>query len=320
PLRRCMGHARRRDRRARGRGRRAAVIAPRRLTPRTAIEFALVTLIWGSTWLVIKGQIGVVPVSWSVAYRFFLAGGLMLVLCIVGGRWQSLGRAGHLFASIAGAMQFTFNFNLVYASELTLTSGLVSLVFALLVVPNALLARVFLGTPITPRFAFGAALGVAGLSLVFLRDLGQPHGNVVGGLLLAGGAVLCASTANVMQASRLARSLPALPTLALTMLYGAAMAAIYAFAVAGPPVFDPRPAYLLGLAYLAVVASIVAFTLYYSLIRSIGPARAAYSSVIVPVVAMSLSTLFENYVWTPAAIGGSVLAAIGLVIALRSRG
>lgn len=297
----------------------ATLAAERRVAPRTLFQFIAVTLIWGSTWLVIKHQLGVVPPAWSVAYRFAIAGTVLLAICLVTRQWVRPSPRAHLFALVAGAMQFAFNFNLVYAAEGLLTSGLVSLIFALLIVPNALFARIFVGVPVSRRFIVGSAVGVAGLVLVFAPDLLLPGGNARAtafGVALTVGAVLSSSVANVMQASKLARSLPALPTLALTMLYGAALDATLAVSTAGPPVFDLRPEYWVGLIYLAIVASVVAFSLYYSLIRTIGPGPAAYSSVLTPVVAMTLSTLFEAYVWTPLAAAGGALALFGLALAL----
>lgn len=285
----------------------------------TAIEFGVVTLIWGSTWLVIKGQLGTVPVAWSVAYRFLIAGALLTVFCRITGRAQRHSWGLHGFAAVAGAAQFMLNFNLVYAAETRLTSGLVSLVFALLVVPNTIFARIFLKAPVTRRFVIGSGIGLAGLALVFSRDLALPAGHeaTLVGLALAGAAVLSASIANVMQASARARAFAPLPLLALIMTYGAVIDVGYALITVGAPVFDPRPTYWLGLAYLAVVASVIAFSLYYGLLRRIGPGNAAYTSVVIPVVAMTLSTIFEAYRWTPLAAVGALLALAGLVVALR---
>ncbi len=287
----------------------------------TVIEFVAVTLIWGSTWLVIKGQLGVVPPAWSVSYRFIVAGVVLAMFTVATGRWRWPTAAGHGFALVVGVAQFALNFNLVYAAEARLTSGLVALVFALLVVPNALLAAIFLKTPVTFRFVAGALLGAAGLVLLFAHDLALPAARATAtvGLVFVGGAVLSASIANVLQAAPLARSLPALPTLALAMIYGAAIDAAFAWAMAGPPAVDARPEYWLGLAYLSLAASVVAFSVYYRLIRRIGPGPAAYTSVVTPVVALSLSTLFEGYRWTPLAAAGAGLALVGLGVALGGR-
>jgi drug/metabolite transporter (DMT)-like permease len=287
------------------------------------LAFLAVTLIWGSTWLVIKTQLGVVPASWSVAWRFLLGAAVMFTLCLATGKSLRLPARGHGFALIIAVMQFVLNFNLVYRAEQHLTSGLVALSFALLIVPNALLSAAFLGQRVTPRFLVGSLLGIAGVALLFARDLAVPgaaQAEIALGLALALGGVLSASVANVMQASPAGRGLPLEAGLAWSMGYGALLNAAVALVLAGPPVIDLSPAYLAGLAYLGIIASALAFSLYYRLIRAMGPGKAAYTGVVIPLVAMGLSTLFEGYHWSALAVAGAGLALAGLVIALRSRG
>lgn len=297
-------------------------LVPGRLTPRLVGYFALITLIWGSTWLVITTQLGVVPASWSVAYRFLLGGVVMLAVCLATGKSLRLGARGHGFAVIVAIMQFVLNFNLVYRAEEHVTSGLVALSFALLVVPNAVLSRLFLGTHLSLRFMVGSLIGIVGVAMLFARDLALPGidvADVALGLALALGGVLSASVANVMQASPAGRALPLEGGLAWSMAYGGVLNAVVAWGLEGPPSFDWSWGYVLGLVYLGVVASAVAFSLYYALIRSMGAGKAAYSGVVVPLVAMALSTIFEGYLWTPLAVAGAALALVGLVVALRSR-
>ena len=130
--------------------------------------------------------------------------------------------------------------------------------------------------------------------------------------------VLSASTANVMQATARARALPMASMIGWGMIWGAGIDGLFALATAGPPVIEWRLGYLLGIAYLGVIASALAFSLYFRTIRDIGPARAAYSSVIIPVIAMGFSTAFEGFHWTGLAIAGSAIALAGMVVALSS--
>ena len=291
----------------------------RRVHPSTIAQFVALSLIWGSTWLVIKDQIGVVPPAWSVSYRFLIAGVVVLLTSMVLRRPLRMGPAGHLLALAAGSVQFLINFNLVYEAETYVTSGLVALIFALIVVPNTLLARVFLGQRIVPMFVVGSVMGIAGVALLVGRDMNVRGAHAGFGLALAAGAVLGASIANVIQGSARARALPLEGLIAAAMLYGGLLSAAWAWASIGPPVVELRWGYAAGVGYLAVVASALAFRLYYALIREIGPARASYVNVVVPVVAMTLSTIFEGFVWTWTAGVGVVLALGGLVVALRSR-
>ena len=288
---------------------------------RGIIAFAVTTLVWGSTWLVIKGQLGTVPPAWSVTWRFALACAGMFTLAAVRRERLLLDRRGLLLAAVVGFFQFFANFQLVYQAERHITSGLVAVFFALLIVPNAVFARVFLGNRLSPRFLLGSLIAIGGIALLMLHEYhaAPTGGSVLLGLLLTLGAILCASAANVMQSGAAARqhSIPVL--LAWAMLAGTLADAAYAWATTGPPVLDTAPAYLLGVTYLALAGTVLTFPLYSLLLREWGPGRAAYNSVLIPVVAMALSTLFEGYAWTRLAVGGALLVLTGLLVALGGR-
>jgi drug/metabolite transporter (DMT)-like permease len=128
-----------------------------------------------------------------------------------------------------------------------------------------------------------------------------------------------ASMSNVYQAIEKVRRFPLSPLLFWSMAIGAVLDAVAALLMAGPPTFVPRPGYIFGLLYLALAASCLAFSLYFPVVRKIGPARAAYSSVLVPIIAMALSTVFEGYRWSLLAGTGAVLALGGMLVALGGR-
>jgi len=290
--------------------------------PAILFPFAITTLIWGSTWIVITGQLGVVPPSWSVAYRFTIAGITMGAFALVRRERLALDARGVAFIVLFGLAQFAANYNFVYFAEQHITSGLVAVVFALLLVPNAVFGRVFLGQRFSRQLLIGSGVAMAGVVLLFVHEARRDtaaSGEVLLGIALALAAVLSASVANVMQASSVARRQPMSAMLAVAMLIGAGGDALFAWSFDGPPRWDPRPEYWLGLAYLGVVASALAFTLYFGVLRAIGPARAAYTSVIIPVIAMGFSTLFEGYRWSLLAAFGAMLTLAGIVLALRSR-
>jgi drug/metabolite transporter (DMT)-like permease len=294
--------------------------APRSFSePRVFIPFLIVTLIWGSTWIVIKDQLHSVPPSWSVTYRFLLGGAVMLIVAAVTRVPIRIGRAGHAFCALLGLAQFVFNFNFVYRAEIYITSGIVAVVFALLFLPNAILSRIFLGQKISQRFVIGSVVALIGIGLLFANELGgdaKARGSILAGIGFTMAGVLSASTANVMMASARAKALPMASMLGWSMLYGGALDSVMAYATTGAPVFDDRLSYGLGILYLGVIASAIAFSLYFRNIRDIGPARAAYSSVLIPVIAMMFSTVFEGYHWTALAVTGSVIALGGMLIAL----
>lgn len=295
---------------------------PNLLTPRILLPFLLVSLIWGSTWLVIKDQISDVPPSWSVSYRFIIASAAMFVLVGFKRLPFRLGTKGQLWAVLIGIAQFSFNFNFVYNAELFITSGLVAVLFALLMVPNAILGRIFLGQRINGAFMVGSAIAAVGIGLLFWHEYKSSPAtlaDVLLGVALTVGGILSASVANVMQALPKLKTYPILTLLAWAMFWGALINVILSWITVGPPVIEMRAAYLGGIVYLAIVGSVITFPLYFSLLREIGAGKAAYSSVLVPVVAMILSTLFENYKWTTLPAAGALLAMAGLLVALRAR-
>lgn len=298
----------------------AAPTAEPRFTPMAWVAFIVCTLIWGSTWFVIRTQLSEVPPSWSVTWRFALGATVMFGLALVKRKTLRLTARQHGFALLVAVTQFVLNFNLVYRSELYLPSGLVSLTFAFLLVTNTVLSALFLGQRVTGRFVIGSAIGLAGVALLFAPDLGKPGGEQMGlGLALAFGGVIAASIANVLQATPTGRAMPLEASIAWAMAWGALIDGAVAWSVSGPPTISLAPSYLAGLAYLGIAASAVAFNLYYILIRTVGPGQAAWNGVVVPVVAMGLSTLLEGYQWTLTAVAGIALALVGLAIALKAK-
>ena len=286
------------------------------------VPFIVFTLIWGSTWIVIRDQLGAVPPQWSVTYRFALSALAMAMVARWKGHDLGLDRRGIMAAAAIGLTQFCINFNSVYLAEQFITSGLVATVFALLLVPNSLLAWAFLDQRPTRRFFWAALIAMLGIGLLFAHELhanpGRGRDILIGlGLTLAG--LLGASAANVYQAGGEARRHPLFALLAWAMAFGALFDGLIAFAVAGPPTFDPRPAYWAGLVYLALFASVLCFSLYFPVVRKIGPGKAAYSSVLVPIIAMGLSTAFEDYRWSLLAALGAMLALGGMLLALAGR-
>ncbi len=288
--------------------------------------FTLVAVIWGSTWLVIKDQVSQVPPGWTVTWRFVVAAVAMIAWTALRGESLRLPRASWGIVGVVGVLQVCANFEFVYRSEIYLTSGIVAVFYALLMVPNALLSRAFLGTPLSGRFVAGSAVAIAGIALLFVNEYrmaplpaaGSGSG-VALGVVLAVCGLLSVSVANVLQSSPAAQRVPILPMTAWGMVAGLAANAAFSWIVSGPPVFDPRPEYFAGIVYLGLIGSVVAFPLYFGLIRHLGAGPAAYNGVAVPVVAMALSTLFEGYRWSGLAAGGAALALAGLAVALSGR-
>ena len=283
------------------------------------VPFAIFTAIWGSTWIVIRDQIGTVPPQWSVAYRFIIAAIAMAFVAKWRGEKLALGREAVLPALFLGFAQFCINFNAVYLAEQHITSGVVAIIFALFLIPSTLLAWAFLGHRPTSRFLWSSLVAITGIGLLFVHEF-QQHAaraaEITLGIALTFGGMIGAAAANVYQAREEIRRFPLFSMIAWSMAAGALLDAAFALAMTGPPVFDSRPGYVLGLLYLALPASVITFSLYYPVVRKIGPAKAAYSSVLVPIIAMGFSTALEGYRWTPLAVAGAVLALGGMAGAL----
>ena len=291
-------------------------------TPRIILSFLALSLIWGSTWIVIKDQLGIVPPIWSISYRFIAATLAMFALAALRGQPLLLDKRGHVWALALGLTQFVFNFNFVYGAELYITSGLVAVMFALLMVPNAILARLFLGQRISRAFVLGSIVAGAGVALLFVQEYRQADIGLVAvliGAALTCGGILSASSANILQATEGAKRYPILTLLGWAMLWGTLFNLTTAMLTAGPPIVEPRATYFIGLIYLGVIGSTATFPVYFGLVREIGAGRAAYMGLLIPIVAMIFSTIFEGYRWSWLAIGGAVLGLCGLVIAMAAR-
>jgi len=294
---------------------------PSMLSPRVLIPFMLTGTIWGSTWFVITGQIADVPAAWGVFYRFMLATPALFALALVMGNRLRLTRPEHLLALGVGIAQFSGNFLFVYHSEQHITSGIVAVMFALLMVPNAVFARAFIGEKVQPGFVGGSLVAIAGVALLLVHEWNAaPLGGNVGlGIALAIGGMLAASIANVVQANPTGRAVPMVSFLAWAALYGTLFDLGYALVTQGAPPVPSAWQFWAGTAYLAIIGSVVTFPLHYNLVREIGAGRTAYNGIVTVCVAMLLSTLFEEFRWTWLAASGMALALLGMGLALRSK-
>ena len=278
--------------------------------------FSIATLIWGSTWLAITFQLGSVAAEASVVYRFALAALMLAAWCLATGRSLRFPAAQHAWLASQGALLFGLNYLCVYWAEQHIASGLVAVLFSLIVFLNLVGVRVFFATPVNRRTALGAALGVAGVTLLFWRELAGMQTDALRGILFGLAATVFASGGNLLAVRNQRRGIPLLPGVAWGMTYGTLTIAIVAALNDIVWTFDPRPGYVLSLLYLAAFGSVIAFAAYLTLLGKIGAARAGYVGVAVPVVALLLSTVFEHYEWTLPALACAALCIAGNVLVL----
>jgi drug/metabolite transporter (DMT)-like permease len=282
------------------------------------ILYLITVFIWGSTWLAIKFQLGVVAPELSIAYRFALAAAMLFIFSLIRRLPLRFDLRTHGFIALQGLLLFSLNYIMVYTAELYLTSGLVAIIFSMVIVMNVVFGAIFLHNPIRLRVVFGAVVGLIGLALVFWPELTtfdlsreRALGLVVGFI-----GALSASLGNVTSARNQRHGLPVVQTNAFGMAYGAAFMLALALFRGSRLTFDLSFGYVTSMLYLAMFGSVIAFGSYLSLLGRIGPDRAAYVTVLFPIVALPLSTLFEGMTWDLNQLAGVSLVILGNAIVL----
>lgn len=283
--------------------------------------YAATVLIWGSTWLAIKFQLGVVPPVLSIAYRFTLAALFLVLWCAISRRSLRFTAGEHFYLALQGVLLFALNYLFFYLAELELTSGLAAVVFSTIVSMNLLNGRLFLGTPVEWQVLLGGGLGLLGLVLLFWPELARfaTAGQALLPLAYCFVATYLASLGNILSARNQSRGLPVMQSNAVGMAYGAGLMLLGALFSGTPLAIELTASYLGSLFYLALFGSVIAFGCYLSLIGRIGPGRAAYTTLLFPLVALLLSTIWEDYHWSTAAGVGVGLILGGNYLALRKR-
>lgn len=285
------------------------------------VLFAIPSLIWGSTWYVITFQLGVVHPILSVSYRFLLAGLFLMLYCLATKRNLNYSLKQHGLFLLLGVCLFGLNYLMVYTAEQTLESGLVSVVFSLIIFFNIFLNRLFLKGEIKKKVLGGAILGFTGTIVIFHGELLKFNVSDAKSfaLMLCLGSILMASSGNIVSAYNQKQGLPVVQTNAFGMLYGGAVLLLLSQIFGIPLSFDASFGYVSSLLYLSVFGSVIAFTTYLNLLGKIGPDKAAYTILVIPLIAMLFSTLFEGYEWKFSAVFGFVLVIMGNAIVLTKK-
>ena len=280
--------------------------------------YVIVVLIWGSTWLAIKYQLGSVDPMVSVVYRFGLAAVLLMLFCYAKGLKLKFSLKEHFSMALLGILLFSINYWLVYVAESYLTSGLVAVVFSSIVFMNIANGSIFLGTALEKKMIVGAGLGIAGIAMIFMPEIKSFDLFDKGALGLSIGfiSVFLASLGNITSARNTRHNIPVIQANAFGMGYGAILLALIAVFSGKEFSFTPSIPYIGSLFYLSVFGSIIAFGCYLTLIGSIGADKASYTIMLVPVMALILSSFFEGYSWNFSAVSGLFLVAGGNFLAL----
>ncbi len=270
-------------------------------------------LIWGSTWAAIPYQLGIVATEVSVGYRFGIAAVALYAYALATRRSLALPTHTYPIIFLQGTLLFCINYFFVYYGTARITSGLVAVVFTMILPLNAVFDRLFFGTRIDNRLSLATLLGIGGIVMIFwpeVSSLSLEDQTVAGiGLVLIG--TLFASLGNMCAVLNTGRGLPVVAVNAHAMAFASLLALLISAIFGREFAFSTSVGYVLSLLYLAVFGSAVAFGCYIALIRRIGSARAAYSTLLFPIVALIISTVFEGYRWTPVAAIGILLTLAG---------
>jgi len=281
------------------------------------VLYATATLIWGSTWLCIKLQLTQVPPILSVGYRFCLAALVLLIFCLITRKRLIFSLRDQFFMAVQGVTLFGLGYCMSYLATSYMTSGLVAVVYTTMLMWNILNLKLFMRQPVAWRAFWGGILGLSGICIVFWHDLSTLTATrgMIGlsmGLL---GAYL-SSLGNVVGARNAKAGIPVTQANVYGMAYGGILTLFIHFVSGGSLVMDWSFGYMGPLLYLTLFGSIIAFGCYMLLIGRIGAEYAAYVTLLMPIIALLLSTFFEEYHWSLNAGLGIAVVLIGNLVIL----
>jgi len=287
----------------------------------SALLYLLMIFVWGFSWIAIKSQQGEVAMEVSIFYRFAIAAALMFIIGKLFNKLQTTKVSHHGFFALQGLCLFCCNFIAFYSATAYIASGLVAVVMATAPIFNAIHGRLFYKTPTSANFWLGAIVGLSGLSLLFATDLmaTQWSQDVLIGLLYALAGTWCFSMGNMISVRNSKQSIGPYTATSYAMLYGC-IALLGLIAIKGLSFeFDASLQYVGGLIYLAAPASVIGFTVYLILVDRLGANNAAYLLVITPIIALSVSSIYEGYMWTTNSSLGLLLVIAGNVLIQRKK-
>jgi len=285
---------------------------------KSAALYIATVLIWGSTWLAIEFQLGDIAVEVSLFYRFAIAAVLMWLFVFYKKLPMHYSLRDHGFFSLLALCNFGLNYLLLYWAQNHFSSAMASIAFSMLLLMNIINTRLIFGKPIAKRIYFGAVLGVIGIVSVFWPQIQQfdLNNGVLVGLLLALAGTFVASLGNMVSVRNSMQHIGVMQGNAWGMLYSALGLATYVLLTNNSFVISAPNSYWYSLLYLAVFGTVVAFACYFALLKNIGPERASYVIVLFPLVAVTLSSIFEGFIWQTNTFLGFSLVLLGNAVVL----
>lgn len=285
----------------------------------TALCFLSVSIFWGLTWYACKIQtLSHIPVMQSVGYRFVLSAALIYLFCKFKKEKMKFSRKDHLSFAAQGLFLYFLNYYFFFNAFFFVSSGLASVVFSTLVFMNVINNGVFLKTPFSARVVFGGGIGFLGMLLVFYPSLvscNSYHDTLIG-LLLCFCATYFASIGTLISQRNQNPSITLPQRMTFSMLYGGVFGLIVSLLSGDVLSFSWDLSYLGATAYLIVFGSILGFGCYLKLIQTIGSAKAAYTTMINPIIALTVSGFLEGFTWEVVTVIGILLILIGCGVVL----
>lgn len=282
------------------------------------VLYGLAVFAWGTSWFAMHLQVGIVAPEVSLFYRFGTGMVLMMVWALSSGQTLRFSLKQHLQLACLGACIFSNNLLMFYNAALTINSGLLAVIFSMVAVINPLVGSIILKQPVQRRILVAAAVGIVGVALMFGPEtlLARQEGTTRG-LVFAGLGVCFFVTGNMISGRIQRTGLSVVSTNSWGMFYGALWLGCVALFKGAPFIIDPSLTYLGSLLWLSTISTILAFFAYLTLLGRIGAALAGYTTVMFPVLALGISTLFEDFHWNLMSCVGLVLVLTGNVVALR---
>lgn len=285
-----------------------------------AFLFSAIVVLWGLTWFAITLQIGGTAADVAIFWRFLLSAILIGSGLALTGKLRRPPGSAWIEITGMGACLFSFNYFGIYTSEIYLPSGTVSVVFSMATLLNTLNLWICFRQKPDLRVLAGGILGVCGVALLLTGGVG--HDNLRHTLTGLGFALLGTflfSCGN-MFSRRMARyPLSLTNTVFWGMLCGAVFMAVIISLSGHGYGFPLTTRWLGGLLYLTLFGSIAGFLFYLELVRRIGADRAAYTTILAPIIALGMSALCEQVYWSASMRAGLVLILLGNLLAFLRR-
>ena len=288
---------------------------------RNLVLFISTLICWSPTWYLIKFQFGVVDPLISIFYRFFIASIIVFIFLILSNKKMSFNLHQHLSFLLLGVTLFSLNYIFFYLANTYLISGIVTIAFSTILIMNILGERIYFKIKSSKETLFAAGFGIVGILIIFGNELlnFRLEDKTHIGIILSFIATFWASTGNLVHQKNSKDEIPFIQSIAYGMLYGSLFTLIVAKFRGAEIIFDNSISYILSFLYLSIIGSVVAFYLYLKLLENIGSARAGYIGVIMPIIALIISTIFEGLQWTNNLIIGLPVLIFGCVLILNQK-